>query len=76
MSRNQPITIKPISKPSLDRLDQVDLQYDKIFAKNTQLRSQLKEMIQEEYMRSMKKLQNDQINQCKVRGISTNIVII
>ncbi len=61
MSRNQPITTEPIVKPSQDRLDQVVLQYNKILAKNTQLRSQLEEMmkIKEEFMRSMRQLQNE-----------------
>lgn len=48
-------------KPTQDKLDQVMLQYNKILAKNVQLRLQLEEMmkVKEEFIRNLKQLQNE-----------------
>lgn len=49
------------TQQSQDKLDQVMLQYNKILAKNVQLRLQLEEMmkIKEEFIRNLKLLQGD-----------------
>lgn len=48
-------------KPTQDKLDQVMLQYNKILAKNVQLRLQLEEMmkVKEEFIRNLKQLQSE-----------------
>lgn len=50
-----------VQKPTQDKLDQVMLQYNKILAKNVQLRLQLEEMmkVKEEFIRNLKHLQNE-----------------
>jgi chromosome segregation ATPase len=55
-----PVTETTI-KPTQDKLDQVMLQYNKILAKNVQLRLQLEEMmkVKEEFIRNLKQLQNE-----------------
>lgn len=59
--RHKPPPSEPSVKPSQDRLDQVVLQYNKILAKNTELRLQLEEMmkIKEEFMKTLKLLHNE-----------------
>lgn len=54
-------TIETSTKPTQDKLDQVMLQYNKILAKNVQLRLQLEEMmkVKEEFIRNLKQLQSE-----------------
>ncbi|XP_057365012.1 girdin homolog [Daphnia carinata] len=49
------------TKSPQDKLDQVMLQYNKILAKNVQLRMQLEEMmkVKEEFIKNLKQLQNE-----------------